>query len=338
MFLSLFIFILTILIYIYLLYQWKYTDVLEVFEMDYVENPAHLQEACELRQPVLFPMDMLDPIVHVVPKHAAILDISIRDTRDYSHGNLDAIEMSMERGQRFLDASPPFYFSEGNADFVKESGMLHGLDHDIWLKPHSTVSSHYDFLFGSSSVKTPFRYHTQSRRFLWSWQGETRVRLVPFKALNHTAIRDFEFYEFYSTATTSDKMIEVVVPMGHALFIPSYWWYSIEFTTANGRVLQCSYMTAMNALAHAWDLTRYWLQQQHITRNYNKKINEQYKDDAPTIDNTTASSATTPPNQPKVVGEKPHQEVSENLHCSNHVGNAADGETGSLEYKIVQSS
>jgi hypothetical protein len=305
MFLSLFIFTITILFYIYILYQWKFHDVLEVFELDCVETHAHLQDACELRHPVLFPLDMLDPIVHL-PKHAATLEISIRDTREYSNnGKLDAVEMSMERGQRFLDASPPFYFSEGNATFVKESGILRGLEHDAWLRPSSTVYSHYDLLFGSSATKTPFRYHTQTRRFLWTWQGETRVRLVPQKALNH-AVRDFEFYEFYSTATTSDKMIEVVVPVGHALYLPAYWWYSIEFSTASSRVLQCSYMTAMNALAHSWDLARYWLQQQRITRTYRtdgvrkNNLKEECIQDA-----AAGSGSDSTPEQPKTSDQPP---------------------------------
>jgi hypothetical protein len=322
MILSLFIFTITILLYIYILYQWKYLDVLEVFEMDYVENHANLQEACDLRQPLLFPMDMLDPI-HV-PKHATTLDILVRDVRDYTGAkSLDAIEMSIERGQRFLDASPPFYFSEGNAAFVKESGMLRGLEHDAWLKPNSTVSSHYDLLFGATAVKTPFRYHTQTRRFFWTWQGETRVRLVPHKAMT-TVIRDFEFYEFYSTSATSDKMIEVVVPEGHVLFLPAYWWYSIEFTTSSTRVLQCSYMTAMNALAHAWDLGRYLLQQQQITRTFGKKITEECILDAVTPEPTT-------------VQEKPQDTIG-GPHCANPVGNVARSQTATLEHQVVQST
>ena len=276
MILSLFIFTLTILLYLYILYQWKHSDVLEVFEMDHVENHAHLQDACELRQPLLFLLN--DPLLAPITSAAAMkhVDIAVRDVRDYcttpSGTTLDPVEMSMERGLRFLDASPPFYFSEGNAAFMKESGLLRGgLAHESWLKPHFTVSKEYDVLFGAASVKTPFRYHTQSRRFLWAWQGESRVLLVPHRSMTNV-VRDFEFYEFYSTDTTPpEKTVEVIVPEGHVLFVPAYWWYSIEFPTTSSRMLQCSYMTAMNVVAHSWDLARHWLQQQRITRNYYNK-------------------------------------------------------------------
>jgi hypothetical protein len=288
MFLSLLIFAITILMYIYICHQWKCNDGLEVFEMDYVENHAHLQEACELRQPVLFPWG--DPVVHV-PKHAATLDISIRDARDYySKKSLDSVEMSLERGQRFLAASPPHYFSEGNSAFLQDSGILRGLDFDAWFKPTFTISSDYDLLLGGATVKTPFRYHTKSRRFLWAMEEDTRIRLVPPHALNHK-IQDFEFYEFYSTSPTSDKTIEVVIPTGHALFVPAYWWYSVEFATAKSRVIQCSYMTAMNALAHSWDLARYWLQHQRITRVYNNK--RQYNLNEECIDAAAISQTAT---------------------------------------------
>ena len=303
MILSIFIFTLTILLYLYILYQWKHSDVLEVFEMDIVDNHAHLQDACELRQPLLFSFNdrpLLAPPLAAM-KH---VDIAVRDVRDYcttatATATLDPVEMSMERGLRFLEASPPFYFSEGNAAFVKESGLLRGgLTHESWLKPHFTVSSEYDVLFGAASVKTPFRYHTQSRRFLWAWQGASRVFLVPHRSMTNV-VRDFEFYEFYSTDTTPpEKTVEVIVPEGHVLFVPAYWWYSIEVHDTSSRMLQCSYMTAMNVVAHSWDLARYWLQQQRITRNYIKSAKKIMGEGIGVDDNDAEPSSSTPPEPP----------------------------------------
>ena len=47
------LFITVLVIYIHIINQFKTSEDLEVYEMDYTNN-IHLQEVCDIKQPVLF--------------------------------------------------------------------------------------------------------------------------------------------------------------------------------------------------------------------------------------------------------------------------------------------
>ena len=312
-----------VLVYIYLLHQWKRNDNLEVFEMDYVENHAHLQEACDLRQPILFPM--APPEYHTVfPAHAHGMDICIKDARDYASGKLDFVDMSLERSLAFLAAAPSHYFSEGNGDFLAESGVLrhYRADADGWFKPAFTLSSHYDCILGNATA-TPYRHHTHYRRFLWVLTGSLCISLVPWKSMSR-AVKNYEHYEFYATSPPPATAMTVTVPAGHVLYVPPYWWYSLGFCGGGGAaagetiVLQCSYVTPMNAMAHLSDLLLYYLEQSQ-KENVVENIN---------ADKTTAFEEKEDP--------KVSPPLSEDVHCAESVGHAATGQSVPLEHDVVQ--
>jgi len=278
------IFLVVVLLYIYLYHQWKHNDNLEVFELDMVEGHAHVQEACELRQPFLFPLGVQDNLCLL-----ASADMCIKDVRDYfSPGkDKDPVEMPVERALAMLEQAPPHYFSEGNSDLWIHSGIsrttLRG-DADAWFKPAYTVWADYDLWTGARGTQTPFRYHTAFRRFLWNNSvteegGTVKVRLVPWKDMSHGSQKDYEWFEFYSNhppsdrATGSRKGVDVLVHAGDVLYVPPYWWYSVEYDAAgpHTRLVVCTYRTAMNVVANANDLALFWLQQHNITRTAKKK-------------------------------------------------------------------
>jgi AAA+ superfamily predicted ATPase len=60
-FLSVLFFILILFFYIHLQYQYKTSDDLEIYELDYTTN-QQLQEICHLKQPVLFQLDQFKDI------------------------------------------------------------------------------------------------------------------------------------------------------------------------------------------------------------------------------------------------------------------------------------
>lgn len=379
MFLSILIFMTMVILYMNLLYQWKRSDNLEVFQMDYVDNPRQLQDACDLRQPIVFHADFL-PSGVAIPAHAAAkLSVVVKDARDYvKKGTLDGVDMTLERAHRFFESSPRHYFSEGNGDFLRDSGVLRQIQEDVdeWFRPPAyTVSSQYDLLF-LGGAETPFRYHTHYRRFLWVQGGgpPLRVRLVPSMGQE---VKDYEFYEFYSTAPAAPpNTVDVVVPVGHAIYIPPYWWYSVaaateDATSSSTWAIQCSYVTVMNAAAHAKDLALYWLQQKNIYyvhanreekgafreekvafredegayREENGAFREKNVTAECILDaNTTSSSSAT---QQQDSGDQirvDHQEaileprtMPEDVHREDHVGYVASCENLSLEHDIVQS-
>lgn len=271
MFASLFVFLLVVFLYIYVVHQWKYSENLEVFELDFVEDCRHVQEACDLRQPLVFPLSI--GAYGVVPP----FQIAIKDTRDYYTASplLDSVEMSWDRGRRFLQEAPPHYFSEGNPLLLRK-------ELDDWLRPSFTAWSQHDLWLGTKGVQTPWRYHTKYRQFFCPVTAPVTVRLLPWSAL--TGEKDFEFYEFFSKQDkdrcTSDVVVVVVNP-GQILHVPSYWWYSVEYTVEAAELIVCSYITMMNAFAHAHDLARFWLQRQSIAytpKGHKKKITDQHNE------------------------------------------------------------
>ena len=59
-FFHIFLFILILFMYIHIVNQYKTSEDLEIYEMDYVSN-AHLQEVCSIKQPVLFHYKNVNP-------------------------------------------------------------------------------------------------------------------------------------------------------------------------------------------------------------------------------------------------------------------------------------
>jgi hypothetical protein len=271
--------------------------------------------------------------------------------------------MTLERARRFFESSPRHYFSEGNGDFLRDSGVLRQIQEDVdeWFRPPVyTVSSQYDLLF-LGGAETPFRYHTHYRRFLWVQGGggpPLRVRLVPSMGQE---VKDYEFYEFYSTAPAAPpNTVDVVVPVGHAIYIPPYWWYSVaavteDATSSSTWAIQCSYVTVMNAAAHAKDLALYWLQQKNISYVHayreeegayrEKNVTSECILDAVAVDTTSSSSATQQQQQQdgdqiRVDDQEAILEprtMPEDVHCEDHVGHVASRENLSLEHDVVQS-
>lgn len=344
---SLLIFLLVGLVYIYILHQWKYNDNLEVFELDYLDSPTQLQSACDLRQPLILP-SFLEPRPPL-PKHAGVLKVGIKDARCYKDrgqgaaGPLDAVIMTLDGAQEFLQAAAAShnddYFSEGNADFLRDSGLLRQVkdDVDAWLKPPTfTVHSEYDFLMGNASW-TPLRYHTNNRRFLCVQTGVLRVRFAPWKAIPKSQIvQDYEFYEFYTQtdarSVSSSLTMDVVVQEGQILYVPPYWWYAMDFSSnAACTVIQCSYMTAMNAVAHAHDLVLYALQRQNIKTHTIAENDNDKK--SPPKDNPTGSSPSGSPAPNDGLAQK---SVREDVHRADPVEHGETGQSVSLEHEIVQ--
>jgi hypothetical protein len=67
------------------------------------------------------------------------------------------------------------------------------------------------------------------------------------------------------------KFLEFDVPKGYVLYIPPYWWYSIQYSKTPGTfVCEVAYNTIMNCVSNIPDLCLYFLQQQNITKKIAK--------------------------------------------------------------------
>jgi hypothetical protein len=59
-YLNILIFLLILFFYIHIVHQYKRSEDLEIYEMDFSTN-EHLQEVCEVKQPVLFDYKSVNP-------------------------------------------------------------------------------------------------------------------------------------------------------------------------------------------------------------------------------------------------------------------------------------
>lgn len=270
-----FIFVVVVFLYFHVQHQYKTSDVLEIYEIDYVSN-MKLQEICELKQPVLFHLPVFEA--------SSILTFqNIKDIRDYyKHPipiSVESLQLSSSSVQGLLDTDTKgVFFSDRN-----QVDSL-GLEIDMSLKPSFTVNKKYDILFGSRKSNTPFMFHTESRRFLSVSQktentAGIKVKMIPwkFKSQFEPVQYDYEHYEWWSPIQEKEvhsPCIDFLVKPGYTLFIPAYWWYSIQFTDVHCQVYSATYSTPANLLANSRHLALYLLQQQNATQFFLKPLKE----------------------------------------------------------------
>lgn len=199
------------------------------------------------------------------------------------------------------------YISENNQDFLAETDLdaYYG-DMTATLRPPLTVQTKYDILMGAKLASTPLRYHNNARTFYLVTAGKIRVKMTPWKSAKYMPyMKDYDAGEFVSpvyvwgkTATTPTsvatengenpvpeqanemmlnkkwkstmdklKFLEFEVYSGYVLYIPAYWWFSIQYSGDDETtVCDVTYNTAMNRVAHMKDISFYFLQQMNITR------------------------------------------------------------------------
>jgi len=177
------------------------------------------------------------------------------------------------------------YFTENNGNgFLRETGIDHTLaeEGDAALAPPMTSYRAYDWMTGGAGATTPLRYHTYSRRYWRVVEGPSvRIKLIPWTYTRHLhERRDYDTYEFFSEVDVWDPhantkpahaadlariaasrgIAEIELHCGQMLYLPPYWWYSVQYPSAGTVIVEHTYATYMNRLANLGDLGRHWLQ------------------------------------------------------------------------------
>lgn len=275
--------------------QYKLSDELEIYEMDYIQN-HNLQEVCEMKQPIIFQFEHIHPELFETMNPQNIskyysYDILIKDCHDYykseEERNIDGISLPFGTSVKLMENDPSkHFFSEKNQDFLEESGLTKTLSScNDSLKPNFIISSHYDLLFGSPGTVTPLRFHNDYRKYICVTNGSIHIKMTPWKSAKYLhAYKDYDNYEFFSTMHPTHpkpehaidfektKFLEFDVSKGGIVYIPPYWFYSIVYSEEpNTFVCEFTYNSIMNCVANIPDLALYWLQQQNITKKITKK-------------------------------------------------------------------
>ena len=292
---SMIVFIIILFLYVHISNQFKKSNDMEVYEMDYKDN-EDLQKVCELRQPFLFSLSI--PINKIITmeylQHYEKEYVRIKDTNDYlgspNNENQNVI------GETYLPFSSFYilmktdtqshYFIENNDEFMEETGLNAVIDKELNLflnpKYSTVVQRKYDICMGSKDAELPLRYHTHFRHFYMVLHGKMHVKMTPFKNSVHlNPVNDYNIYENYSTKNVWKRNIENVsflefdVLEGQIFYVPPYWWYSIKYSNIEDTIIcSCTYHSLTNLVAHSPDLVKYYIHQQNLEKKNMKTLGE----------------------------------------------------------------
>jgi hypothetical protein len=216
------VFLIILFLYIHITNQYKKSEDLEIYEMDYISN-SDLQTICNVKQPTIFEFqkvfpDFFSKMENGEPlKKYENIDIKVKDVLDYWDPNMKSIDpiiLPSSSFQTLMKSDPKgHYFMEDNQDFLEETELLSEIrELDDYFKPSFNFQSKYDLLIGSSDCVTPLRYHTDYRRFLVVCTGKISIKMTPWKSRkNLHPIIDYENYEFFSKLNPWSPHICIVV-------------------------------------------------------------------------------------------------------------------------------
>lgn len=310
---AIFIFCLTLFLYLHIQFHLKTSDDLEIYEIDQASKDK-IEEICDLRQPVLLELPTEEDtykIINTTNKqflldNYPVFEIKIRNKNDVTSESDVCVPLPLHVASKlFNEDSTASYFSEGNIDFLQETGAIKNMSYnDEFMRPYLVSNCYYDILFGSENLETPFRYDVNYRNYYMVTQGSIKVKLSPPKSSKYLyPINDYENFEFSSPVNPWNpqikyradfdkiKCLEIILEPGKILYIPAYWWYTFKFEQ-NTSVSCFKYRTYMNNIAISPKIFMYALQNQNVERKIAKKIDIselQKKSDYTSIDELTNS-------------------------------------------------
>jgi hypothetical protein len=290
---AMFVFCIMLFFYLHIQFHLKTSDDLEIYEIDQASKDK-MEEICDLRQPVLFDLPSVEDgekIINTTNKqflldNYPVFEIKIRDKNDSNLESDMCVPLSLHVATKlFGEDTNSTYFSEGNMDFLQETGAIKNMSYnDEFLRPYLVSNCYYDVLMGSTNVETPFRYDLNYRNYYMVTQGSIKVKLSPPKSSKYLyPINDYENFEFKSPVNPWDpqtkyradfdkiKCLEIVLTPGRFLYIPAYWWHTFKFEE-NTSVSCFKYRTYMNNIAISPKIFIYALQNQNVERKIAKQI------------------------------------------------------------------
>lgn len=290
------IFLIILFLYVHISNQYKKSEDLEIYEMDYSTN-EHLQEVCDIKQPTLFEYKTHNPEFFEnidfdkIVETSGSLDVKVKTNEDYWAGadSIDFVVLPLQSATTLMTTDTHAkYFTENNYSFIEDAGLESAfVENDIFLKPSFTAQTKYDIGVGSPNAVTPLRYHTGFRHFICVTSGKIRVKMTPWRSHKFLyPIMDFDNYEFFSPINVwkpqkkylhemdKAKFLEFDVLAGYVLYVPPYWFYSIQYPQESGTVVcNITYNSIMNCTANLPNWCKYYLQQSNTTTRVTKTLN-----------------------------------------------------------------
>ena len=323
-----FIFCLVLFIYLHIQFHLKTGEDLEIYE---IEQPSKnkLEDVCDLRQPVIFDFDCQKIVettnINYISNNYHAFEIKIRNTNDQNKNAELYTPLPLHLAVKlFNEDKSSSYFSENNADFLEETGVdKHMSYNDEFLRPYMVSNCYYDILTGSENTRSPFRYQINYRNYLLLTHGSAQIKLTPPHSIKYLYPEyDYDNFEFrspinpwepqakYSADFDKIKCLEFTLTPGKTLYIPAYWWYSIQFKN-NASITCLYYKTYINNLAILPYIFLHTLQIQNVKRDVVKKVNiNELHENVNKIENTQVTNEYI--NNSENQNEQPHENQNEN--------------------------
>lgn len=306
---ALFVFCTILFLYLHIQFHLKTSDDLEIYEVEQASKDK-IEEICDLRQPVLIDIhEDGDKIINTTNKqflldNYPVFEVKIRNKVDLKSKSDICVPLPLHVAMKlFNEDKTASYFSEGNLDFLQETGSIKNMSYnDEFLRPYLVSNCYYDVLFASANLETPFRYDLNYRNYYMVTQGSIKIKLSPPKSSKYLyPINDYENFEFksdinpwnpqakYKADFDKIKCLEIVLTPGKLLYIPAYWWYTFKFDE-NTSVSCFKYRTYMNNIAISPKIFMYALQNQNVECKIVKKLDIREsvnKNDSTSIDELT---------------------------------------------------
>ena len=236
------------------------------------------------------------------------------------------------------------YISEGNSEYLEEAGVYKKVRHwgEDRFAPSYNVWTKLDVWMGNKGAFTPLRVHRFYRQYLVPrGPGVLTVKMTPWKSRKylHAVSNDMMLEtlspivpwgvprEDQKDSRSRLKFLEFVVKEGNVLYIPPFWWYSVEFSGPNMAVYSYTYVSAMNWLANSDIWVRYLLASRSAL-----PLGNVFSGNGFEVDAGGDSGA-------GVVGGSGHEVVLDSVGDSGHevVLDSVGGDTGNQIDAIIQS-
>tara|TARA_B100000524_G_scaffold255619_1_gene138445 strand:- start:233 stop:1201 length:969 start_codon:yes stop_codon:yes gene_type:complete len=284
MLLNILVFMIVLLVYLHVFYHLKVSNDLEVYEHD-ITNKNNLEEILNLRQPVVmnYNKQNLDELFTIdnIYKTYSKYEVNVRKNNMDNELVDKNITVSIDLLKNLFENENKYY-SENNETFIKKANFINKFqENDFILKPPMTSEINYDILLGGKNTSTKFKYDVNFRHFLYASYGNMNVTLSPpINTKNMELYKDYYNFEYISSINPylkEDEMkmksiskISITLKKGQLLFIPAYWWYSIQFN--NSVILIFKYKTYMNQLTILPEYIMSFMQRQNIKKKNQNKI------------------------------------------------------------------
>lgn len=280
-----FVFLITLFFYIHIIYHHKTSNDLEIYDIKSIHS-VNLDDLLDLRQPLSIqdekfkPLDDID--IDELTNYFGAFDLKLweSDTPFYMSKNEPNVVL-------IKDIIPLFQknnnlISMQNNDFIKDSSLYQKISNVLsMLKPKICSNTNLDICIMSKYSFTPLQYKISHRHYILVTQGELKVKLIPPKYSKYlhmendylnfifeSPIHPWDIQEEYTHEFNKIMSLDITLHKNDIIYIPSYWWYSLQSNSNISVFVDVEYGTYMNYLANLYHYGIHYLQKQNIKYDF----------------------------------------------------------------------